>query len=276
MRSRDTGSRLRRLLGWLLAPALMLGPTGGVTAAPAAEPGGAPALTVFAAASLTDAMKHIAQLWQAQGHAAPRLSFASSSVLAQQVGQGAPADVFISADLKWMDWLAGRHLIQPDTRANLLGNSLVLVEPRAGLKPVTIGPDLDLAGILGAGGRLAIGDPASVPAGIYAKQALTRLQLWDAVSQHLAPAENVRAALLLVERGEVPAGIVYGSDVASAPGLAVAGTFPDSSHDLILYPDAVPTTATDQDEARRFLAFLRTPAAVQAFRAAGFTVLDTH
>ena len=268
MTSRETGSAARRLFGWLLATALLLGPTGGARAAPA--------LTVFAAASLTDAMKHVASLWQAQGHAAPRLSFASSSVLAQQVGQGAPADVFISADLKWMDWLAAKSLVLPDTRANLLGNRLVLVEPRAGLKPVTIAPGLDLAAILGAGGRLAVGDPASVPAGIYAKQALTRLHLWDAVVPHLAPAENVRAALLLVERGEAPAGIVYGSDVAAAPGLAVAGTFPESSHDPILYPEAVLATATSLDEARRFLGFLRTPAAAQAFRDAGFTVLDTH
>ena len=269
MTVRDTGSAVRRPFGWLLVLALALGSTGGARAAPAA----APALTVFAAASLTDAMQHISLLWQAQGHAAPRLSFASSSVLAQQVGQGAPADVFISADLKWMDWLAAKGLIQPDTRSNLLGNSLVLVEPRAGLKPVTITPDLDLVGVLGADGRLAVGDPASVPAGIYAKQALTRLHLWDAVSPHLAPAENVRAALLLVERGEAPAGIVYGSDVAAAPGLAIAGTFPESSHDPILYPEAAPTTAADPDEARRFLAFLRTPPAAQAFRAAGFTVL---
>lgn len=270
MRLGDSRWRLGGGSGWIvLLVALVLDIAGPAHAAPTTER----AVTVFAAASLTDAMRNITVLWVAHGHPAPTLSFASSSVLAKQVEQGAPADLFISADLKWMDWLASRHLIRNDSRETLLGNSLVLAERSNALRPVTIAPGLDLAGIIGSGGRLAIGDPASVPAGIYAKQALTKLGLWDSVASHLAPAENVRAALLLVERGEAPAGIVYASDVMAAPGLAVAGTFPDDSHDPIVYPAALLQTAGDPDDATRFLAFLSTGAAKQAFRKAGFLTI---
>lgn len=234
---------------------------------PVAAPGRP--LVVFAAASLTEAMTAIAGLWAARGHAAPRLSFASSAVLARQIEQGADADLFLSADETWMDRLAKAGKLRPDTRVDLLGNALVLVEPAASLKPVTIDRTLDLPALLGAGGRLAVGDPASVPAGIYARQALTALGLWPAVSNRLAPAENVRAALLLVERGEVPAGIVYATDARAAPGIAVAGIFPESSHPPILYPAAV---VSDAPEATAFLAFLRTDAVLAAFRAHGFRV----
>lgn len=262
--ARMGAGRLRRRMALLLGLASMIaGP------AEAATTPGSP-ITVFAAASLTDAMKQVAALWSAQGHPMPRLSFASSSVIAQQVAQGAPADLFVSADEKWMDWLQARSLIKPATRADLLGNTLVLVEKQASLKPVTIAPSLDIAGVLGAQGRLAVGDPASVPAGIYAKQALTKLGLWSAVSGRLAPAENVRAALLLVERGEAPAGIVYGSDVRAAPGLGIAGTFPEDSHPPIRYPAAA---LTDTADAASFLAFLRKPAALDVFARAGFQPL---
>ncbi len=223
-------------------------------------------VTVFAAASLTDAMGKVARLWAAQGHPMPSLSFASSAVLAQQAAQGAPADLFVSADEKWMDWLAARGLLRPGTRGDLLGNTLVLVE-KQGEPPVAVGPQLDLAGLLGPGGRLAVGDPRSVPAGLYAEAALRKLGLWNSVAGRLAPAENVRAALLLVERGEVRAGIVYGSDVRAAPGLAVAGTFPETSHPPILYPAAALTAAP---EAAAFLRFLHTAPAAAAFRDAGF------
>ena len=223
-------------------------------------------VAVFAAASLTDAMGRVSRLWMAQGHPMPSLSFASSAVLAQQAAQGAPADLFVSADETWMDWLAARKLVQPGTRGDLLGNTLVLVE-KQGAPPVAIGPHLDLAALLGPDGRLAVGDPHSVPAGLYAQAALTRLGLWASVSGRLAPAENVRAALLLVERGEVRAGIVYGSDVRAAPGLEVAGTFPEDSHPPILYPAAALTAAP---EAAAFLRFLRTAEAGAVFREAGF------
>ena len=227
--------------------------------------------TVFAAASLTDALNQIAAVWQSQGHAAPRFSFGSSGVLAKQIDQGAPADLFISADETWMDWLAKRDRINPATRADLVGNHLVLVERAAGLKPVTLAKGMDLAGILGDGGRLAVGNPASVPAGIYAKQSLTALGLWDGVKDRLAPAENVRAALLLVERGEAPAGIVYASDVRVAHGLAIAGTFPESSHSPIVYPGAVLKNAAMPDVAARILAFLAGGAAQAVFHNLGFS-----
>ena len=228
-------------------------------------------LTVFAAVSLTDVMKQIGTMWQAQGHAAPRFSFASSSTLARQIEQGAPANLFASADEQWMDYLAKRDLIVPATRHDLLCNDLVLVVPANQKKHIDIGPGFDLAGLLGPNGRIAVGDPAHVPAGIYAKQALTKLGLWDSVAQRLAPSEDVRAALLLVERGEAPAGIVYSTDAAASPGVAIAGTFPASSHDPIVYPFAV-TKSGDSQDARDFLAFLQSAAAMQAFEKRGFGV----
>jgi molybdate transport system substrate-binding protein len=227
------------------------------------------AQTVFAAASLTDALRQIGAAYAAQGHPAPVMSFASSSTLARQIEQGAPASLFASADEQWMDYLAKRNLIVPDTRRDLLRNELVLVVPATAPKHVTIGPGFDLAGLLGPGGRLAVGDPAHVPAGLYARQALTKLGLWDSVQAHLAPAEDVRSALLLVERGEAPAGIVYATDAASTAGVMVAGVFPESSHDPIIYPFAV-VKAGDTPEARAFLQFLSGPAARAIFTKLGF------
>jgi molybdate transport system substrate-binding protein len=228
-------------------------------------------VTVFAAASLTDVMKDLAALWQQQGHAAPRTSLAASSTLARQIEQGAPANVFASADEQWMDYLAKRDLIVPGTRKDLLRNDLVLVVPSAQKRAIAIGPGFDLNAVLGANGRLAVGDPAHVPAGIYAEQALKKLGVWDAAQPRLAPAEDVRGALLLVERGEAPAGIVYATDAAASPGVAVAGIFPASSHDPILYPFAI-VKAGDDKEARDFLAFLQSPAAMAAFGKRGFGV----
>ena len=239
----------------------------------AARPGRAEAgkLTVFAAASLTDALTRIGAVWQAQGHAAPAFSFDSSAALARQIDRGAPADLFLSADEKWMNWLAARGRLQAETRRDLVGNRLVLVERKAGLKPLTLARGADLAGILGPQGRLAVGDPASVPAGIYAKQALTSLGLWEAVKDRLAPAQNVRAALLLVERGEAPAGIVYGSDVRVAPGLAVAGIFPPASHPPIVYPGAVVKGSAMPGPAGAMLNYLGGGAAQAIFHNLGFT-----
>ena len=226
-------------------------------------------LTVFAAASLTDGMQDAARLWVAQGHAAPRFSFAASSTLARQIEQGAPANLFASADLAWMAYATQRHLMADGSVRTLLGNALVLVEPKDRLRPVSIGPGFDLAAILGANGRLAVGDPSNVPAGIYAQQALTRLGIWPATQPHLAPSDSVRSALLLVERGEVPAGIVYATDAAVAPGVAVAGVFPESSHDPIVYPFGV-VRAGDTAEARAFLAFLAAPEGLAVFMRRGF------
>lgn len=231
----------------------------------------AQSLTVFAAASLTDAMKDVSALWEKAGHALPRLSFSSSSTLARQIEQGAPVNVFASADEQWMDYLVKCNLIALDTRRSILGNDLVLIVPASHPVHVTIGPGFDVAEMLGPDGRLATGDPAHVPVGIYAEQALRKLGLWDTVAPRLAAAPDVRSALLLVERGEAPVGIVYGTDAAVSKAVAVAGVFPDSSHDPITYPFAV-TKGGDTADARAFLAFMTTPAAREVLIRRGFKV----
>jgi molybdate transport system substrate-binding protein len=226
---------------------------------------------VFAAASLTDAMKDVAGLWVKAGHPALSLSFGASSTLARQIEQGAPANLFASADEKWMDYLAKGDLIAPGTRHDLLGNDLVLIVPATHPIHVDIGPGFDLSALLGPDGRLSTGDPAHVPAGIYAEQALRKLGLWDKVAQHIAAAPDVRSALLLVERGESPAGIVYSTDAAVSKAVSVAGVFPDSSHDPVTYPFAV-VKAGDTPEARAYLAFLSTPAVREVWVKRGFKV----
>ncbi len=227
-------------------------------------------LTVFAAASLTDALQDIAAVWQGEGHAKLRLSFGASSTLARQIEQGAPANVFASADEQWMDYLAKRNLIAADTRKDVVSNRLVLIVPADRARRVAIGPGFDLAALLGGDGRLATGDPAHVPVGLYARQALQRLGVWDSVQAHLAPAADVRSALLLVERDEAAAGIVYATDAAVSPHVMIAGTFPDNSHDPITYPFAV-TRSGDTPEARALLAFLAAPQARAIFARRGFS-----
>lgn len=226
-------------------------------------------LTVFAAASLTDAMRDVSAQWVLAGHPALRMSFGSSSTLARQIEQGAPVNLFASADEKWMDYLADKKLIAPDTRKDLLGNDLVLVVPADHPLNVTIERGFDLAGLLGPSGRLAVGDPAHVPVGIYAEQALRKLGVWDSIAPRLARTDDVRSGLLLVERGEAPAGIVYGTDSAVSKGVMVAGTFPDSSHDPITYPFAV-TKGGDTQDARALLKFMAGPQARAAFVRRGF------
>ena len=238
----------------------------------AASPGrahAAPGLTIFAAASLTDAFKDIGNLWMAKGHKPVTFSFDSSSTLALQIEHGAPADVFASADELWMDKLAHAHRIDPATRVDFVANTLVLVERKTNLKPITLIKGVDLKPILGQSGRLAVGDPAHVPAGIYAEQALKKLGIWAALQPRLAPAANVRSALMLVTTGEAPAGIVYASDVRVVPSLAIAGTFPADSHDPIRYPVAI-TGNGDKSEAIAFAAFLRTQPAQDVFHHYGF------
>jgi molybdate transport system substrate-binding protein len=228
-------------------------------------------VTVFAAASLTDAMKDISVKWAAAGHQPLSLSFGASSTLARQIEQGAPANVFASADEKWMDYLAQKNLIVAGTRKDLLGNDLVLVVPADKPVHVTIDKNFNLMGLLGANGRLATGDPAHVPVGIYAEQALKKLGMWDSVSPRLARTEDVRGALLLVERGEAPAGIVYATDAAVSKAVMIAGTFPADSHDPVSYPFAV-TKAGDTPEARALLQFLTSPPARAVFVQRGFKV----
>jgi molybdate transport system substrate-binding protein len=246
---------------FLLALCLLLAPL----AARAQE------LTVFAAASLTDAMKDVSAQWAKDVHQPLRLSFGASSTMARQIEQGAPANLFASADEKWMDYLADKKLIAADTRRDLLGNDLVLVVPADKPQHVTVGPGFDLLGLLGPNGRIATGDPAHVPVGLYAEQALKKLGLWDAVQPRLARTDDVRAALLLVERGEAPAGIVYATDAAVSKGVMVAGVFPANSHDPVSYPFAV-VKSGDTPEARALMTFLAGPDARAIFDKRGFKV----
>jgi molybdate transport system substrate-binding protein len=227
-------------------------------------------LTIFAAASLKEALDGVAAAYAASGGGRPAISYAGSNQLARQIEQGAPADLFLSADEEWMDYLARNGLIRAASRRDLLGNALVLVGP-AGTPHVEIGRDTNLAGLL-KGGRLAVPDMAAVPAGRYAKAALESLGLFDQVKARIAGTENVRVALALVARGEAPYGIVYATDAAAEPQVAVAGTFPEGGHPPIIYPAAITASSTRSD-ASAFLEFLRTETAARIFQARGFTVL---
>ncbi|UPY36993.1 molybdate ABC transporter substrate-binding protein [Sediminicoccus sp. KRV36] len=240
-------------------------------AAAAPPPAGAAPVTIFAAASLQDGLRAVARDWAAQGNPAPRLSFAASSALARQIEQGAPADLFLSADEPWMDVLAARGLIVEATRSSALGNALVLVAPADGAAPIVLQRGTDLAARLGPRGRLAMGDPAHVPAGRYAQAALEWMGQWEALAPRLARAENVRAALLLVERGEVPLGIVYATDALAAPGVRVVGSFPPESHPPITYPFALTRRAEGNAAARALLAFLTGAEAMPLWQRHGFT-----
>lgn len=226
-------------------------------------------VTVLAAASLTDAFEAVGRAWVAAGNPPVRFSFAASSALARQIEQGAPADVFASADEQWMDWLAERRLIVTGTRIAPIGNRLVLVVPAASTAAVDLRPGFDLTALLGRDGRWVTGDPASVPVGRYAQQALTSLGAWEAARTRLVRAENVRAALALVERGETPAGIVYATDAAVSRGVRVAGVLPEGSHPPVTYPMAL---VRDGEAARRFLAYLTGPDARPIYARFGFSM----
>jgi molybdate transport system substrate-binding protein len=228
-------------------------------------------VVVFAAASLKNALDDATHAFEQQGGAPVKISYAASSQLAKQIESGAPADIFISADLAWMDYLQKRNLVQPATRKNLLGNRLVLVAPAGSGVKAEIKPGFDLVAML-KGGRLAMADPASVPAGKYGKAALQKLGVWESVAPHIAGAENVRAALLFVDRKETPLGVVYATDAASDPKVEIAAVFPEDSHPPIIYPVAL-TATSNNPEAAKFLAFLESPAAKPAFAKQGFTVL---
>lgn len=231
-----------------------------------------PPLLVFAAASLQPALNAIAAEWQKETGKRVSISYAASSALARQLEQGAPADLFASADLDWMDWAQQRNLIRPETRTTLLGNALVLVEPAEGpATPLAITPGFPLAAAIGES-RLATGNPSSVPAGRYARQALMTLGVWDQVAPRIAGAENVRAALALVARGEARFGIVYRTDARSEPKVRVVGTFPAGSHPEIAYPFAI-TAMSKHPDATAFFAYLASPAAKRIFEADGFAFL---
>jgi molybdate transport system substrate-binding protein len=226
---------------------------------------------VFAAASLKNAMDDAVSAFEKTGGDKVRVSYGASSALAKQIEAAAPADMFISADLDWMDDVEKRSLIQTGTRKNFLGNRLVLVEPATSDLKVVIAPNFPLAKLLG-GGRLAMADPDAVPAGKYGKAALETLGVWSSVEGKLARAENVRAALFFVARGEAPLGIVYATDAAAEKAVKVAGVFPESTHPAIVYLIAL-TSSSKNPAAVKFLAFLESPAAKPLFERQGFTVL---
>lgn len=246
-----------RLFGLLLVAAC-----GAASLAQAQAP-----VTVFAAASLKTALDEVLAAWRRNGGLRTRTAYASSSTLARQIDKGAPAAVYISANRKWVAWLAARGRLAGGSRSLLLGNRLVMVGPRDRARPLTLaaGPILARLGDR----RLALGDPTHVPAGLYAAAALKKLGLWAALAQHLAPAANVRAALALVARGEAPLGIVYRTDALAERRVATVATVPADSHPEIVYEAAVPRRG-DGARARRLLDYLKSAAAGAIFRRHGF------
>jgi molybdate transport system substrate-binding protein len=256
---------MNRLVKILLALAIAGGFT--VAAASAEENG----LTVFAAASMKNALDDIDAAYTARTGIKVVASYAASSVLAKQIAQGAPADVFLSADTDWMDYAARQKSINGETRTNLLGNSIVLIAPKdSSIGGVTIGQGFDLAKLAG-NGRIATGDVSSVPVGKYAKAALDKLGAWEPAAPKFAMAESVRAALTLVARGEAVLGIVYATDAKVEPAVKILGTFPADSHPAIIYPVAATTSAGAGTAG--YLGFLHSQAAKTIFEKYGFTFL---
>ena len=228
-------------------------------------------ITVFAGASMKNALDDVDAAFTKQSGIKVVASYDASSALMKQIEAGAPADVFVSADLKWMDYGSEKKLVKDDSRVNLLGNVLVLIAAKdAKIDHVDIAPGFDLAKLAGDG-RIATGDVKAVPVGLYAKAALERLGVWSAVEPKMAMTANVRAALVLVARGEAPLGIVYSTDAKVEPGVKVVGAFPDNSHDPIVYP--VAATVNAKPEAVQYLTFLRSAAAKSIFEAYGFAFL---
>ena len=232
------------------------------------HPAQADKLTVFAAASLKNALDDISAKWKESGGDTIAASYASSSTLAKQIEQGAPADVFISADQQWMDYVDKKSLVEKPH--DLLGNRLVLIAGKDSKVSLEIKAGAKLSEAVG-NGKLAVGDPTNVPAGIYAKEALTNLKLWGSVEAKLAPTADVRAALTLVSRGEAPFGIVYETDAKVDTNVRIVSVFPEDSHKPIVYPVAMVKTSRNPD-ATKFVAYLSSPAAKEIFVKYGFTV----
>jgi molybdate transport system substrate-binding protein len=255
---------LRRRFLLLLLSAVLAAPLM-VTAARAAD------ITVFAAASLKNALDDAAKTYEAKTGDKVVLNYGASSALAKQIESGAPADIFFSADLDWMDYLQQKNLIDTASRKTLLGNTLVLIAPKESTVSLTIEKNFPLLQALGTDGKLAMASVDSVPAGKYGKAALTYLGVWEAVAPRVAQAENVRAALAFVARGEAPLGIVYGTDAKAEPAVRVVGTFPEESHPKIEYPVAL--LAKARPEARKFLDFILSPEAAPSFEGQGFSIL---
>lgn len=252
-------SQMRKLLLILL---LVLAHAGFVSAAMARD------VVVFAAASLKNALDDASAAYEKEAGVKALISYAASSTLAKQIESGAPADLFISADLDWMDYLQKQNLIEPGTRLTLVGNKLVLIAPASSRSKIEIAPGFALANLLG-NERLAMADPSAVPAGRYAKAALERLGVWASVWSKVAPAADVRSALLLVSRGETPLGIVYATDAAADKGVRIVAAFPEDSHPPIVYPAAV-LASSDNPVAAAFLAYLASDKSRPFFERQGF------
>jgi molybdate transport system substrate-binding protein len=229
-------------------------------------------LLVFGAASLKNALDDANNQYLRSGGHKVAVSYGASSALAKQIENGAPADIFMSADLDWMDYVAARNLVRRGSRFNLLGNRLVLVATADSKTNLSVGANFPLAQALG-NGRLAMADPAAVPAGRYGKAALEALGVWSAVATRIAPAQDVRAALVLVSRGEAPFGIVYQTDAVADKGVRIVGTFPESTHPPIIYPIAITATSTSPN-AGDYLGFLKSAPARPVFEKQGFVVLQ--
>ena len=237
----------------------------------AAAAGDSSTVLVFGAASLTNVLDDLAKAFTAQTQVPVKSSLAASSVLAKQIEAGAPADVFFSADLEWMDYLEQRKLLKPGSRHDVVGNSLVLIAPADSAVTVKIGTGVDLRPALGPQGKLATGDPDSVPVGKYAKAALEKLAAWDKVSGQIVRAENVRAALAFVARGEAPLGIVYKTDALAQKKVKIVAEFPADTHPPITYPIALTTHGAA--DAQQFVEFVRSGPAAEIFRKYGFVPL---
>src|SRR5260370_2507839 len=256
---------MHRLVGFFVAFTVLLG----ASYSPAAAED--KTLTVFAAASMKNALDDVDAAYTAKTGVKITVSYAASSALARQIEQGAPADVFVSADTDWMDYATARKNINEPTQGNLPANSIVLIAPKdSKIGDVTIGPGFDLAKLAGDG-KIATGDVKAVPVGKYARAALQKLGAWQAAEPKFAMGDSVRAALTLVARGEAALGIVYSTDAKVEPGVKIVGTFPADSHPSIIYPVAATTTARAQ--AADYLAFLRSSAAKTVFEKYGFTFL---
>ena len=260
---------IRKLVGLGALLALIACPAAGEDAAKdaAKEP-----IIVFAAASLTNALQDLGDGFTKETSIPVKFSFAASSALAKQIENGAPADLFFSADQEWMDYLQSHNLIQRDSRRDVLGNRLVLIAPADSLVKLKIEPKFALAATLGKNGRLATGDPDTVPVGRYAREALTNLGVWNQVADRLARADSVRSALAFVDRGEAPLGIVYETDALVDKRVRVVDAFPADSHMPIVYPLALTNAA--KSDAAKFIAYVRGPAGVMVFKSYGFRSLN--
>lgn len=259
---------LRALAVTLLAAVAFTGIAGVATAAEGGASAGK-SIVVFAAASLTDALGEIDKAYTAKTGVEVKASFAASSVLARQIESGAKAEVFFSADEEWADYLAQRNLLKAGTRHDVVGNRLVMIAPADSTVKIDIKPGFSVASALGDAGRLATGDPDSVPVGRYAQSALTKLGAWDAIAPRLVRAENVRAALAYVARGEARLGIVYATDAQAEKRVKIIGTFPENSHPPIRYPIAA--TASASTDGTKYVDFVRSKVSQEILKKYGFT-----